>query len=181
MDDSQFWTIIEQARDAADNDPYEVCNALEEALAAMQPGDILEFDRLFYQHFFESYRADLWGAAFLMNGGCSDDGFDYFRGWLIVQGREVFENALKNPDSLADVVSPDDEADFGFEDEDVLNVAYRAWMRATNKTTDEFYEQRADVGGNPALAEFLWSDGQGDMDEKAGKRLYPKLWKQFGE
>jgi hypothetical protein len=31
---------------------------------------------------------DQWGAAYLANGGCSDDGFDYFRGWLIGQGRK---------------------------------------------------------------------------------------------
>jgi hypothetical protein len=38
----------------------------------------------------ESYTNPLWAAAYVINGGCSDDGFDYFRGWLIAQGREVF-------------------------------------------------------------------------------------------
>ncbi|MEU4667047.1 DUF4240 domain-containing protein [Amycolatopsis sp. NPDC023774] len=51
----------------------------------------------------ESYRSSLWAAACLINGGCSDDGFDYFRGWLLTQGREVFTRALADPDSLADV------------------------------------------------------------------------------
>ena len=36
----------------------------------------------------------LWDAAYLINGGCSDDGFDYFRGWLVDQGRETFERCL---------------------------------------------------------------------------------------
>ena len=36
-----------------------------------------------------------------MNGGCSDDGFLYFRAWLISEGRAVFEEAQANPDSLA--------------------------------------------------------------------------------
>jgi hypothetical protein len=44
---------------------------------------------------------DQWGAAYLANGGCSDDGFDYFRGWLIGQGRKVYETVLADPDSLA--------------------------------------------------------------------------------
>lgn len=39
----------------------------------------------------DSYRNPLWAAAYVINGGCSDDGFDYFRGWLIVQGHEVYE------------------------------------------------------------------------------------------
>ena len=50
-----------------------------------------------------SYRTRLWAAAYVINGGCSDDGFDYFRGWLIVQGRHVFEQAVVNPDALADL------------------------------------------------------------------------------
>jgi Protein of unknown function (DUF4240) len=35
----------------------------------------------------ESYDWNLWGAVYLMQGGCSDDAFDYFRGWLVMQGR----------------------------------------------------------------------------------------------
>ena len=51
----------------------------------------------------QSYRIELWGAAYLLNGGCSDDCFEYFRGWLITQGRAVYEAVLADPDSLADV------------------------------------------------------------------------------
>jgi hypothetical protein len=36
----------------------------------------------------------MWVAAYLMNGGCSDDGFDYFRGWLIAQGRTTLEQVV---------------------------------------------------------------------------------------
>jgi hypothetical protein len=36
-----------------------------------------------------------------MNGGCSDDGFRYFRDWLISEGRTVFEAAVASADSLA--------------------------------------------------------------------------------
>jgi len=38
-----------------------------------------------------------------MMNGCSDDSFDYFRGWLIAQGKDVYLAALHDPDSLADV------------------------------------------------------------------------------
>ena len=27
----------------------------------------------------------------MLKGGCSDDGFEYFRGWLISRGRKVYE------------------------------------------------------------------------------------------
>ena len=67
--------------------------------------------------------------AFIVNGGASDDGFDYFRGWLIAQGREVFEGTLAKPDSLADVID-DPDSEWGFEDQDILNVGLHTWMDA---------------------------------------------------
>ena len=58
----------------------------------------------------QAHRWDLGAAAYLMRGGYSDDGFDYFRGWLIAQGRSRRERALADPDSLADAgVDPDDD------------------------------------------------------------------------
>src|SRR5215472_15971622 len=42
------------------------------------------------------------GAAFLIAGGCSDDGFIDFRAGLIAQGRDWYHEAAASPDSLAD-------------------------------------------------------------------------------
>ena len=51
-------------------------------------------------------RHDLWRVANLANGGASHDGFYYFRLWLVGMGKQVFEAALADPDSLADVLDP---------------------------------------------------------------------------
>jgi hypothetical protein len=37
-----------------------------------------------------------------MQGCCSDDSFFYFQPWLVGLGRDPFERAASNPDSLAD-------------------------------------------------------------------------------
>jgi hypothetical protein len=37
----------------------------------------------------------------VVNGHCSDDSFENFRCWLVSMGRDVYENALANPDSLS--------------------------------------------------------------------------------
>jgi len=47
------------------------------------------------------YRYDLWAAAYLIGGGCSDDGFIDFRAGLIAQGRDWYQKAAASPDSLA--------------------------------------------------------------------------------
>ena len=46
--------------------------------------------------------------AYIIGGGCSDDGFWDFRSWLAVRGKRVYLVALRNPESLARVVSPMD-------------------------------------------------------------------------
>jgi hypothetical protein len=48
------------------------------------------------------YTWDLWGAALLVNGGlCSDNGFEYFRAWVIAQGREAFSLARDDAEGFA--------------------------------------------------------------------------------
>jgi HSP90 family molecular chaperone len=46
----------------------------------------------------------VFAAACLLNDYMSSDGFNDFRMWLISRGREVYMTALKNTDSLADLL-----------------------------------------------------------------------------
>ena len=57
----------------------------------------------------------LWGAAQLINGSCSDDAFRDFRVWLVGRGRHAYESALKNPDTLADILDGDPVDGFGLD------------------------------------------------------------------
>ena len=41
------------------------------------------FEAAFRRYLNEAYTWDLWGAADVIHGGCSDDGFEYFRRWLV--------------------------------------------------------------------------------------------------
>ena len=76
---------------------------LVEALSRLEEPDIIRFKLIFDEYQSLSYKDKLWAAASVMLNGCSDDSFDYFRGWLIAQGKEAFMNALTDPDSLSDV------------------------------------------------------------------------------
>ena len=101
MNELEFWQIIERSLLAADGNAEAQLEALENELESLTPDQVLRFQQMFDHLFRVSYRAELWGVAFIVNGGASDDGFDYFRGWLIAQGREVFQATLARPDSLA--------------------------------------------------------------------------------
>src|SRR5215471_19298721 len=108
MNTDQFWAIIDKSREASGGDPDRQMEQLEALLQEQDVADIVEFDRLFSELHNRAYTWPLWGAAYLIGGGCSDDGFMDFRGWLISRGREAFEAALDDPDSLAGWL-PDDE------------------------------------------------------------------------
>jgi hypothetical protein len=105
VDPSEFWDLVETARDGVD-DPADgdlVAEALADLLEERPEADVLAFDAALSHLLAESYTTPLWAAAYLVNGGASDDGFDYFRGWLVTQGRDAFDAAVAEPDSLADV------------------------------------------------------------------------------
>jgi hypothetical protein len=104
MTADQFWALIEPGKD--DEEPRESLRFHLEALAL---GELESFQRHFDQFFEAAYRWRLWGAAYLIEGGCSDDGFIDFRYALISKGRAVYERALTDPDSLVEVDIVSDE------------------------------------------------------------------------
>ena len=108
MEKDEFWDFIERSKLGSD-DCEEQANSLAKLLVKLTPDEIVEFDRVFKQHMVEAYRWDLWGVAFIINGGCSDDGFEYFCYWLIGLGRAAFEGALLSPETAADFASDEGE------------------------------------------------------------------------
>jgi hypothetical protein len=137
VDTGQFWQLIEDARrQVADATDGEAVAARATALLSAHPREeIVAAGPVLRQLLAESYRSPLWAAAYMINGGCSDDGFDYFRGWLIVQGREVFEHVVADPDALADlpVVRAERPGAACLECEDTLYIASIAHWQATGE------------------------------------------------
>lgn len=105
MDSEAFWAIIEQARAESKDECEGVALAVQRHLEAIPLQDIEEFC-----HLFDSVRDsldtwDLRGVAALLDLG-QDDGFDYFRGWIIAQGRETVLLAQNDPETLGLGVDP---------------------------------------------------------------------------
>ncbi|HEX8866182.1 MAG TPA: DUF4240 domain-containing protein [Lentzea sp.] len=141
VDSNTFWTLIADARAAAadPSDSEAVASAAADLLASRPPSEIVAAQQVLWDLLASSYRNPLWAAAYLINGGCSDDGFDYFRGWLLLQGRPVFEAALADPDSLASVPAVAEAAESGveFECEAALGIAWDAHLAATGMKLPE--------------------------------------------
>jgi len=70
---------------------------IEASLAVLEPAEIEEFQRLLRLFLDLTYHWDLWAVAYAARGGCGDDEFEYFRAWLILQGKDVYEAAVTDP------------------------------------------------------------------------------------
>lgn len=103
MTSSQFWDIVDRVHVASAGDMEKKCELLAKELRKLAPAEVQSFDEHFTQCWYRAYTEDLWGAAYLIGGGCSDDKFMDFRSALISMGRTVLENAMANPDSLAEL------------------------------------------------------------------------------
>ncbi|MFD9034523.1 DUF4240 domain-containing protein [Streptomyces sp. NPDC059567] len=135
MDIEEFWHLVEQARCQVTDpsDANDIANQVTALLATHEPQQILAAQQILWDLMAASYRAPLWAAAYLINGGCSDDGFDYFRGWLIAQGKAAFERVVTDADLLADLPAVRVAAVKGtcLEGEQTLCIAWDAYESAT--------------------------------------------------
>src|SRR6266567_3947036 len=131
MEWKQFWKILETAYRPDGPDHFE---ALKAELEQLKWFEVVEFQVRFDEAMAAANLIDMWGAAYLVNGGCSDDGFHDFRAWLVGRGRHSYEAALKKPDSLADVLDGEPVSGFGL---DV--AAARVYEKTTGK--DDFFNR----------------------------------------
>ena len=171
MPDERFWGLIGLTTPHG-KDPGRQIEVLRLVLATLPLQDIEAFQAAFDKAMARSYSWDLWGAAFVVNGGASDDGFEYFRSWLISKGKTAFEQVLANPDSLGDFVDPGTKA--ALELEAFAYVAGEVWSARSGRPVIELAEAAAAAyAAQPAGKPF--TEDQAHLSAR-----YPKLWSRFG-
>jgi hypothetical protein len=97
MDVAEFWNLGESSKTASGGRYDRHIKVLAEHLSKLAPEHIIDFQRIFDNLTDRAYSRDLWAAAYLFGGGCSDDSFTDFRSWLISMGRETYTLALTDP------------------------------------------------------------------------------------
>ncbi len=117
-------------------------------------------------------------AGYILNGGCSDDSFEYFRCWLIAHGKEHFYTAMENPDTLVVFYTPDVD-DYHFED--FMYVASDAFEKKTGKDIDDFidYQSFQFTEGKYPKMEFNWEEEDIESMKAICPKLMEKAWSQY--
>jgi hypothetical protein len=172
MRTDDFWAVIARATADRPATPGEVAKRAVAELGARDPEEIVAWGRHFDKVMVASGTEDLWAAANVIHGGCSEEGFDAFRGWLIAHGREAVARTVRSPDSLADVPVVRAAAETGavFEAPEVLTIAAEAYRQVTGEELPE--EDRPKT--RPDVAD-LWDFD----DEEEMQRRLPKLYVLF--
>lgn len=116
MTTDEFWALLDRTR-PEDADPTAHAAAVTRELVAAGLADTADFAGRFDDAMDALYTWDLWGAAYLAFGGCGDDSFEYFRAWLIGQGRSTWNRARSEPDRLlADLLDGSSDPDRRWEE-----------------------------------------------------------------
>lgn len=159
-----FWQVIDSTRAESHGDLERQTELIEERLSGSEPGEIIAFQEQLDNAMNEANTWDLWAAAYIINGGASDDGFEYFRGWLVMQGQQVFYDAVADAESLTDYpgVEP-----YSTEWENILYLPHRV------------YEEK--VGQPMALSRTFVNTRGKSWEEDELEERYPRLWSVYGE
>ena len=113
MTKDKFWEAIDNARaiaPALEGEPLR--ESLYKQLLTLFPDELVGFDCAWQEYRRIANSPQLIASACIINGGTSDDRFDYFKNWLILQGQYVFRQALKDPDALAEFKIPFDDTEW---------------------------------------------------------------------
>jgi hypothetical protein len=163
MDVNEFWSLIGHSYKSAKGDLNVQVELLVEKLVNGPTEEILVYDSIFQRLLDDANIAALWDAADIIGCGCGYDDFRDFRGWLIAHGKEIYENAISNPESLVDVVEVNERA----RHEEFLYVSIYAYER---KTGSPYFHRK----------KMINIDVRGTRSPEKEK-LFPKLAAKFGD
>lgn len=151
MNEDHFWTIINTLKNSS----------LRDMLNPLTSDEILQFDLRFDSLMSMAYDYKLWGAAYVINGGCSDDCFQDFLSNLITQGKQRFYSTLRDPETCADWIKSEKLVD-----EMPYVVVYELYTNKTGKEPPQQQLVKFELKGKP-------------FNESTVFQLYPKLAKRF--
>jgi hypothetical protein len=164
MESKKFWKIIENTKSESSGDYEKQQSLLERELLKLTAKEVLEFDNKFRTLRGKIYTWDFWAAAYIINGGCSDDCFSDFRGWLIGQGKSIFESAVQNIETLSELKETNDGD----------------WEGLSYISTDIYKKKTGNDMPNEIQENFEIIGEEWEEDENELKNRFPKLYAKFG-
>jgi hypothetical protein len=174
LNEDLYWQIIDRSLSGTRNQAGQTKFLIRE-IEKLTPTEMIGFrlrtDKLLY----DTYSSEIWCAGYIMNGGCSDDMFEYFRNWIISRGKGTYYKAKDNPDSLIGEVKTNAEY---YEFESFWYVALDAFKHKTGKDLYDFidYDKFTTREGKYPQFEFTWEEENPESMQKICPKLFESLW-----
>lgn len=103
MTKEKFGEIIETINGKVPNGNQKaMLQCAEEELGKLTLRELVAYQNIFNEYLNAARRQYLWAASAAVGAHCTDDGFVYFRSWLISRGNKAYMEALRDPETLAD-------------------------------------------------------------------------------
>lgn len=167
-----FWEILEQSKEER-KDYINQIQILIEKLSKLDEKQIIGFEFTLRSIIAESAHYNIMAATKIINDFASDDNFLYLRCRLIAEGKDVYYNAIENPETLANPQIQ--EIEFG--GEEMLSVADQAFIKKFGENTEK--ELPRDI----AFDYLNYDEGEEikgeDWKEDELPLKYPKLWERY--
>jgi Protein of unknown function (DUF4240) len=157
---THLWSEIDSARTGATRCEG-IAARLEQRLRRLPEAELEQFALEWSGWWRDTYTWDLWGAAYIINGGASDDGFEYFRGWLLSEGSKRWRRVNRDIESAFDDLRPGSPV----ECEDIIY------------TLPAVYRER--IGKEPPSPRLDQPSGEPWTEEAVSAR-FPRLSRRFG-
>ena len=134
----------------------------------------IDFARHFSKLYGDACRNDLWAVAYVVMGGCSDDGFMDFRKWLVTRGKAVYYAALRDSDSLGDEFDKIPDGEMPLWEYYVERQFDRRFGAGAYNAVYERYDFAAFGPNRLRDPENQWSD-----DDASFQKLCPKVFDKW--
>ena len=187
MNKEEFWQTIESVnRLVPDGNQEMVSEKMREELLQHSRQDILDWYIIFHEYLNAAYRNDLRVACTALGAHASDDGFIDFRTWLISQGKKVYMDAMRDPDTLAQNPHPGVEMNF----EDFTYCPVDAYGKKPSSGHERKLRLYDDLDGHK-LSEQVIKDIREEIPRHKDissnrlsadySSLFPNIWKRMTE
>jgi hypothetical protein len=166
MDENLFWEIIKTTKDNSHNDYERQQEELEHELGKLTPDDLILFGNRFRFFRGQANTWELWGAIYIIQGGCGDDSFNDFREWVIGQGKDFYYKTIKDPETLAEL-----ETEFIEETADFEGLGYipsKVFEELTGQEMPYPFSESQETTGR------AWDEEGDDL-----KNMFPKIYSKY--
>jgi hypothetical protein len=174
LDEDLYWSIVDESLKNTSNQDEQELFLIKE-ISTLTPKQIVGFRLRTDKFLSDTYNSDMWCAGYIMNGGCSDDCFEYFRNWVISRGKDTYYKAKQNPDNLISELAKNKEM---YEFESFWYIAIEAFKQKTSMDLYDYIDEEKfkSKEGNYPKIQYTWQEENPESMKKICPRLFDKLW-----